>query len=151
MELYEIATPASLQRLSSQLLRPTFSLPCNRKGAVVFSLEGELGSGKTTFVQGMGKTLGVRRPLQSPTFLIMREVSLPRPVSGVDKLYHFDWYRVSREKDILALGWQEIVKNEKAVVAVEWGDRFLSLLPHGTTVVSLRHIPQGRGARVYIK
>ena len=88
MELYEIATPASLQRLSALLLRRSLSVHSGAKGAVVFSLEGELGSGKTTFVQGMGKALSVRRPLQSPTFLIMREVSLPRPVSGVDKLYH---------------------------------------------------------------
>lgn len=129
--------------------RPRF-----RTGAVVFSLEGELGSGKTTFVQGLGRFLGLRRPVHSPTFLIMRELALPRPVSGVDKLYHFDWYRVHQEKDVLALGWQNILRDEKAVVAVEWGDRFPSLLPHGTTVVSLRHPPaggQGREAQVSLR
>lgn len=93
-----------------------------RPGRVV-ALHGDLGAGKTTFVQGIGLALGVKRPVTSPTFTLSTEYATPR-----FKLVHMDLYRLSGPDDLLTIGFPEYLETG-AVVAVEWPERAGDLIP----------------------
>jgi tRNA threonylcarbamoyladenosine biosynthesis protein TsaE len=93
-----------------------------RPGLVV-ALHGDLGAGKTTFVQGLGWALGLRRPVTSPTFTVCTE-----HVTREFKLVHMDLYRLSGPDDLLAIGFPEYLESG-AVVAVEWPERAGDLIP----------------------
>jgi len=88
----------------------------------VVSLTGDLGAGKTTFVQGAAEALLVKDPVLSPTFTLIREYQ------GTFRVYHLDVYRLDRLQDVLDLGIDEIF-DQGAVSFVEWGEVIDSLLP----------------------
>lgn len=91
-----------------------------RPGDVVL-LEGELGAGKTTFVQGFGAGLGVRELITSPTF------TLVRTYRGRLELVHADLYRLDHLGEVVDLGLPELL-DDGAVAVVEWGDVAGSML-----------------------
>lgn len=93
------------------------------KPGTVIALHGDLGAGKTTFVQGLGFALGVRRPVTSPTFTVCTEY----PTADF-KLVHMDLYRLSGPDDLLTIGYPEYLESG-AVVAVEWPERAGDLIP----------------------
>ncbi len=101
----------------------------------VISLTGDLGAGKTTFVQGAAAGLLVTDPVLSPTFTLVRHYEGTLPV------YHLDVYRLNRVQDVLDLGFDEIL-DRGGVVFIEWGDAIDSLLPEGFLEVDLR-LPDG--------
>ena len=86
-------------------------------------LRGDLGAGKTTFVQGLGFALGLKRPLTSPTFTVCTE---HRTASFT--LVHMDLYRLNGPDDLLTIGYPEYLETG-AVVAVEWPERAGELIP----------------------
>ena len=88
----------------------------------VLALHGELGSGKTCFVQGLALALGVNRAIASPSFTIVNEYRGRRP------LYHIDLYRIRNPQEALALGLDEYLHAEGFVV-IEWAERAGDLLP----------------------
>jgi tRNA threonylcarbamoyladenosine biosynthesis protein TsaE len=96
----------------------------------VVSLTGDLGAGKTTFVQGAAEGLGVTEPVLSPTFTLVRRYKGSLPV------YHLDVYRLERMQDVLDVGLEEIL-DEGAVVFIEWGDAIDPLLPSEQLQVEL--------------
>lgn len=96
----------------------------------VVLLTGELGAGKTTFVQGATRGLGVADQVVSPTFTLVREYRGARPV------YHVDVYRLSRLQEAIDLGIEDIL-DPSGVVFVEWGDRVESLFPGESLTVEL--------------
>ncbi|HEU4527269.1 MAG TPA: tRNA (adenosine(37)-N6)-threonylcarbamoyltransferase complex ATPase subunit type 1 TsaE [Actinomycetota bacterium] len=85
------------------------------------ALTGELGAGKTTFVQGVARGLGVTGTVGSPTFTLVREYH------GRLTVQHADVYRLDRVQDVLDLGFEEMT--DDAVLFVEWGDAVEGLLP----------------------
>ena len=89
----------------------------------VVCLEGDLGAGKTTFVQGMAAAMGVGGRVISPTFCLVSEHR-----GGGRLLVHMDLYRLRGEDDVLSVGWEDYLA-EGAVLAVEWPDRAGSLIP----------------------
>jgi tRNA threonylcarbamoyladenosine biosynthesis protein TsaE len=88
----------------------------------VVVLTGELGAGKTTFVQGVAAGLGATEHVASPTFTLVREY-----VSGRVPLVHVDLYRLDREQDVIDLALDELEDGER-VLLVEWGDPVAELL-----------------------
>ncbi len=97
-----------------------------RQGALV-CLSGDLGAGKTTFVQGFLESLGATRPYTSPTFVIMKQYDLPAPVNGIERVYHVDAYRVSAP-DLTAIGFTEWCADQRGVVLLEWPERVKNLI-----------------------
>jgi tRNA threonylcarbamoyladenosine biosynthesis protein TsaE len=92
-----------------------------KKGDAI-CLYGDLGSGKTTFIQGMAKGLGIKNRIISPTFVIVRCYKLQNQESS-ERFYHMDLYRIGSEKDIEGLGIGEIINDKNNIVAVEWADK----------------------------
>ena len=117
-------------------------------GLVAISLEGPLGAGKTTFARHFARALGVAAPVASPTFTLQR--IYPVPGGGpVERLVHYDWYRLSGPDDLRELGFGDM--GDGALEIVEWGDRFADRLPAGTLRVSLfpgEHGPEAPARRL---
>lgn len=86
-------------------------------GGEVIALYGELGSGKTTFTQGLAEGLGITKPTLSPTFTIRRSYA------GRLKLEHFDFYRLESLTDLNPLDLDEVLGDPKTVTIVEWADK----------------------------
>jgi len=105
----------------------------------VVSLTGDLGAGKTTFVQGAARELGVEQAVLSPTFTLVREYRGRVPV------VHVDVYRLDRIQEVLDLGFEDLV-DRNAVVFIEWGDAIEALLPPEHIQVELT-LPGGEADR----
>jgi tRNA threonylcarbamoyladenosine biosynthesis protein TsaE len=96
----------------------------------VILLEGDLGAGKTTFVQGLAAALGVNAPVTSPTFTLMNVYPTPR---GFD-LVHVDAYRLEQLSELVDLALPEML-DDGAVVVIEWGERAAPILPGAQRIV----------------
>lgn len=88
---------------------------------LILALEGELGAGKTAFVQGFAKGLGIREKILSPTFVLIKKYPLKN--MPYKSFYHIDCYRLKKSKDLLGLGFEEIISNSQNIVALEWADK----------------------------
>ena len=99
------------------------------KGGEVIGLVGDLGAGKTTFVQALAAELGVERPVRSPTFILMQvlETGEAAALKGVTHLCHVDAYRVEDEAELYGVGLEEFLEDGHTVTVVEWADRAPSL------------------------
>jgi len=126
-------------KLAQKILRPT--PPALR--ARVIALCGDLGAGKTTFVQGFMKALGVKHHITSPTFLIIRKYEIFTPLKKnrphYHHVYHLDLYRIQKPKELLDLGFQKILQEPHAIVLIEWPERVKKLLPKNTVWINFEH------------
>jgi len=102
------------------------------------ALSGSLGSGKTTFVKGLAKGLGIREVVKSPTFNLLHVHSGARLA-----LYHFDLYRLE-ESDLEELGFTEYIFETDGVAVLEWADRVRSGLPPKTRWVHFQYVDENR-------
>lgn len=119
------------QKLGEKLSKEVVLRRTSYKTATVLALSGNLGGGKTTFLQGFAKGLGVKEKILSPTFVIMKRFS---------NFYHFDCYRFNKPEDILELGWEKIISNPENIVAVEWPEKITKVLPKNTIKINFRFV-----------
>ncbi len=112
----------------------------NLSAGSIVALTGELGSGKTTFVQGIGKGLRIRSLIKSPSFVIINEYDGPLP------LYHFDLYRLDNAEEILSLGYEEYFYEKRGIVVIEWAKKIEDFLPEEYLEINLEIMnPVGKG------
>lgn len=97
----------------------------------VISLNGDLGAGKTVFVQGVAAALGVDQRITSPAFTIVHEYAARWPI------VHIDVYRLSSYQEVLDLGFEELI-DPGAILVVEWGEAVAPLLPRRYLEVVMR-------------
>lgn len=91
------------------------------KSGDVVLLYGDLGAGKTTFVQGLAKGLNISDRILSPTFVLHRAHRIPK--SGIKTLNHIDLYRIENPADIKSLGLEEVVNEDDSITVIEWANR----------------------------
>ena len=118
-------TPEETEALGARLARAL------EPGAVV-AFTGDLGAGKTAFVRGLARGLGVQDRVTSPTFTIVNEYE-----GGRLPLFHFDLYRLGSADELFDIGWEDYLARG-GVCAVEWSERMEELLEPGTVRVDLR-------------
>lgn len=106
----------------------------DKNKAVVVALEGDLGGGKTTFIQGFAKGLGIKDKITSPTFVIMKKYNF---------LYHIDCYRI-KDKDLLELDFNEIISNNRNFIVIEWAERVKKILPKNTLWLKFEYIDKNK-------
>jgi tRNA threonylcarbamoyladenosine biosynthesis protein TsaE len=111
-----------------------------RKTALVVGLQGDLGSGKTTFVQFVAKNLGIKEIITSPTFVILKNYTLN--ANPYNLLVHIDGYRLESGMEIEKLGWQEIIKNPKNLVLIEWPERVAEVLPKDIWTINFKFVDE---------
>jgi len=92
----------------------------------ILALRGDLGAGKTHFTKGVALGLGSKGQVTSPTFSLAHEYA-----GGRLPLFHFDFYRMDSEQEVLRIGWDEYL-DEDGVLVVEWPNKFPVLLPKHT-------------------
>ena len=114
-----------------------------RGRGVVLALHGDLGAGKTTFVQALAAALGVERPVTSPTFTLVGEYPLP----GGGRLVHADLYRLRPGTDLESIGFDEYL-NSGALVAIEWAERAADALPPDAIHLHFDLVPGDDSRRV---
>jgi tRNA threonylcarbamoyladenosine biosynthesis protein TsaE len=104
----------------------------------VISLSGDLGAGKTVFVQGLAAAMGVSGRVTSPSFTIVHQYDGRYPI------VHVDVYRLGSFQEVLDLGFEELLDPE-AVMLVEWGEAVAPLLPRRHLEVEMRRLDQESG------
>lgn len=105
--------------------------------AAVIALIGDLGAGKTTFVQGFARALGVKSRMVSPTFLIFRKYELRD--KKFTRFYHVDAYRIKKISELKPLGFKEIIDDPRNIVIIEWANLVSRALPEKFYRVRLAH------------
>ncbi len=103
------------------------------KGGEILALIGELGSGKTTFTKALGKALGIKRNIPSPTFVMMQEFKTGQGLT----LYHLDLYRTKNFAEVQSLGITEWWGHPKTITVLEWADKIQDHLPKKTVFIYL--------------
>jgi len=103
--------------------------------ATVVALSGQLGAGKTTFVQAAAKALGVAETVNSPTFVIEKIYSLEDQTW--DRLVHIDAYRLTNAEELRHLGWSELVTDGGNIILIEWPEHVEGAIPEGAHRVSI--------------
>ena len=152
------------ERLAKDILK---AFP--RKKAVVLGLKGDLGAGKTTFLQGFAKGLGIKQKVLSPTFMIIKKYKIrglrvegrkseERQIRGLrtegrelstfyflpSTFYHIDCYRIQNSKEILELGFKKIISNHCNIVAIEWSEKIQKALPKQMIVLKFEFINENK-------
>lgn len=122
----------------------------------VICLYGNLGTGKTTFVKGLAKGLGIKQRIISPTFVIIRGYKIKLPVSSSDEvrsshrqsmsrtvnLYHADLYRLSSEQDLENLGFRDLFAEANNIVVIEWPEKITAVLPKTRWEIYFEHLTE---------
>lgn len=108
--------------------------------AYIVGLLGELGAGKTAFVQEVAKLLGVIRSVTSPTFVIAQAYTINR--QPFERFVHIDAYRLdNRESD--TIGWKDFLNDPKNLILVEWANRVPGGIPAGTHTLNFTVVGEG--------
>ncbi len=111
------------------------------RAALVVALQGDLGAGKTTFVQGFLKGLRIKKRATSPTFVIMRRYKIPhvQRVAHHAYLHHMDAYRLRKPDDVTLLGFEKILADPRSILLVEWPENIKGALPKGAVKIKFKY------------
>lgn len=161
-------SPIQTKKIAFVLAKEILKMPL-QKSALVIALEGNLGSGKTTFTQGFAKGLGIKEIPKSPTFVIMNVYTFEKSQTTPNKLLrnltgqanhksqtnskprkqknlktykhlaHIDCYRIASAKELAHLGVKEIFRDPHSVVLIEWAERIKRLLPRNIIHIRFYH------------
>lgn len=105
------------------------------KPGTVIALSGDLGSGKTTFLKGLARGLGIKKRIVSPTFVFVKQY-----FAGKVNFYHADLYRIENLKDTQGLGLKELFEDPDGVTAVEWAEKFPEIFPKETIKMNFTYL-----------
>jgi tRNA threonylcarbamoyladenosine biosynthesis protein TsaE len=138
-------TLASLEDTLTEAARFAAELAPHESNATLITLSGELGTGKTSFTQGVARALGVETPVTSPTFVLQKIYQLPEEAGrGFARLVHIDAYRLKSGEDLTALGFNSLMEDAKNLIVLEWPERVADALPQAHITVTLALSGAGR-------
>jgi len=109
--------------------------------SVVVGLSGDLGAGKTTFVQGVAEALGIEGRITSPTFILQKSYSIEGN-KRFKNLVHVDAYRLESEDEMNAFDWLATINNKDNLIFVEWPERIKKALPKDTVFLDFIFIDE---------
>jgi len=115
----------------------------------ILALYGNLGAGKTTFIQGLVASLGYRGKVFSPTFIFVRPYKISEPGTAsrdqekkIRIFYHIDLYRIEEPADLKTIGIEEFLNENNSVSAIEWPERIENGLPERTVKIKFDYIDE---------
>ncbi len=108
--------------------------------ALVIGLYGDLGSGKTTFVQNVAKIFGIKEFVTSPTYVIEKIYNIEHP--KFKKLVHIDAYRLNSSKELLSLDWERTLGDERNIILIEWPEKVAEILPKNHAKIYFKFISE---------
>lgn len=146
---YLTNSPGQTKKLGQKLAKKILKTAL-KDSAFVIGLIGELGGGKTTFLQGFAKGLGIEARILSPTFVIMKRFQVPEGKTTHYSLptthwfYHFDCYRIEKPQEILNLGFKEIIADPQNIVTIEWAERIKKILPESALIIKFQFVDKNK-------
>lgn len=118
----------------------------------VWAFSGDMGAGKTTFINALCKSLGVKDVVNSPTFAIINEYQLITKEQKERKIYHMDWYRLSDEEEAINAGVEDCLLQKDNLSLIEWPEKALPLLPKPYIWIEIKTVsPTERYLEAFIK
>jgi tRNA threonylcarbamoyladenosine biosynthesis protein TsaE len=114
----------------------------DKEQALTIGLSGDLGSGKTTFVQSVAKFFGIKNHVTSPTFVLQKKYPIDSKESDFKNLIHIDAYRLENSQDLLSLGWEEIKNNPENIIFIEWPEKVSEVLPKDIKMIKFKFIDE---------
>ena len=137
------------QALAEELLKEIGNPVSDLQQATVVGLQGDLGSGKTSFAQGVARALGVAEHVTSPTFILERVYKID-PLShclqiancSFSHLVHIDAYRLDGANELGHLGWDNLIADAGNLILIEWPERVASALPKDMQKISFEFIDE---------
>ncbi len=124
------------------------ALSPNAQTATLITLSGELGAGKTAFVQAVARSLSVEETVSSPTFVLEKIYRLPDG-KHFKHLIHIDAYRLDSGADLAALGFDELMRDAENLILLEWPEKVSDRLPEPAVRIALTALPDGSRILVY--
>lgn len=134
-------------------------LPPSQGKAMVVGLSGDLGSGKTTFSQAVGRHLGISEIMTSPTFVIQKTYLLspqnfskklaPTAISKIKKLIHIDAYRLESGRELQVLGFEKLLRDPANLILIEWPEKVSDILPAEIVKVNFKFITETQREIIY--
>ena len=113
-------------------------IAANFTSGMVLGLIGNLGSGKTQFAKGVGEYFKIKKPINSPTFVLIKLYAIAQPAT-IKTLVHIDCYRLQNPQELLDLGFQEILANKDNLIIIEWADKIKDILPLRTVFINFEY------------
>ena len=129
---------AETKKIAETLIK---QLRPNNKQATIVGLFGDLGSGKTTFTQIIAELLGVEETVTSPTFVI-EKIYLLNKKNKFERLIHIDAYRLDSGQELANLGFEELLKDSKNLILIEWPERVADILPKDLIKINFKFISE---------
>ena len=123
-------SPQATKKLAAEITKKL-------RGGQILALEGDLGGGKTVFVQGVAKAFGIKENVTSPTFVILKKYKTNKKFN----LIHIDLYRI-KKTDLETLGFSEFSSNKDNLVIIEWADKIKEILPKNTVWIRFDFVDQ---------
>lgn len=137
-------TTTETQKIGQDLARTLTS-------GTIICLQGELGAGKTTLVQGIAEGLGIEGEITSPTFTLMNTYSATSPGTTIHTLVHIDTYRLKNAEELIAIGAEDYLGAPGVATIIEWPEKIIDLLKDKkVTSVTLEHL-SGDQRKITIK
>ncbi len=149
MQTIEIITNSSKEtkKAGAALAAALEKKSINSKQALVIALKGDLGSGKSTFIQGLAQGLKVKENILSPTFVIQKDFSLA--LKNYRSLYHIDAYRLKNPEELLELGFKDLIRNPENLIVIEWADKVKKLLPRNILWIKFENLGEDK-RKIYV-
>ena len=146
MKKVVIESLVDLEKFAKELLKAIIAQKPEKNQATIIALSGNLGAGKTTFVQLLAKELGVSEKVTSPTFTIMKGYEL----SGEFKhLIHMDAYRIEEVNELRPLRFAELLAYENNLLCIEWAEKIQSALPENIIKINIEILADGKREITY--
>ncbi|MDD4901591.1 MAG: tRNA (adenosine(37)-N6)-threonylcarbamoyltransferase complex ATPase subunit type 1 TsaE [Patescibacteria group bacterium] len=115
------------------------------RGGEVYALSGDLGAGKTVFARGFAAGLGIKRNINSPTFVLMKIYPVKKN-KIIKHLCHIDAYRLKSARDLVAIGAGDYLNHQDSVCLVEWPEKVRGALRKRKTMIKITH--RGKERRI---
>ncbi len=133
---YETTSAAETKKIAKLFARELVETKTGKRAFVII-FKGDLGAGKTTFIQGLMRELGVRRKIMSPTFTLLRSYKIK--ADNFSTVHHFDCYRMGGEQEMKDLGFKEMLNDPRNIILIEWPERVPKILPKEKVMVKLEY------------
>ena len=130
-----------LAELGAEAVRFVKEINPRDEGATLVTLSGELGAGKTAFTKAVASALGIAEIVNSPTFVIEKIYKLESKVTKFKRLVHIDAYRLESGKDLMPLGFDELMQDTGNLILLEWPEMVEDILPTPSVKVSFVALP----------
>lgn len=134
----------------------------SKTSALIIGLYGNLGAGKTTFIQGFAKGLRIKQKIISPTFVILKKFKITKKLQTNSKskiqkkikqktrdanfqnFIHIDAYRLENHGELLNLNWHKLIKNPENIILVEWANKIKKILPKNSLKINFKFINENK-------